>query len=95
MFFDGQEFAYVLIEDEPYFDNDATCKILGYANTREALRRLSSEGVRQIDVFTKTVMKPKNFINDENLYRLIGRSDKPEAKGKVRTSCPAFSPTHQ
>lgn len=70
----------MLIEDEPYFDRNATCQILGIKDPSIAMRRLSDKGVCQIQVFTKTGNKMKTFINEENLYMLIGRSDKPQAQ---------------
>jgi hypothetical protein len=35
--------------------------------------------VVSIEVSTKSVPRMKTFIDEKNLYRLIGRSDKPQA----------------
>ena len=78
--FAGQPFNYVLIEDEPWFDNTAVCQILGYSNSRMVLGRLSVKGVKRIEVLTMGGKQEKTFIDEKNLYRLIGRSDRPEAQ---------------
>jgi prophage antirepressor-like protein len=55
-------------------------KCLDIANNRNLLGRLDKDGVRSMDV-TDTLGRQQeaNFINEPNLYRVIFRSDKPEA----------------
>jgi prophage antirepressor-like protein len=61
-------------EQEP-----AACQILGIKDSSTAMRKLSEKGVHQMQVLTKGGKQLKTFINEGNLYRLIGRSDKPQA----------------
>ena len=57
------------------------CKILGYSNTRQAiLTNCDRAGVISIDVSYASGRKKANFINEENLYRLILGSKVPGAK---------------
>jgi prophage antirepressor-like protein len=77
--FEGQELPIVLIEGEPYFDRNAACQILGIKEAHRVMERLSVKGCHQVTVLTKGGKQLKTFIDERNLYRLIGRSDKPQA----------------
>ena len=46
------------------------------------MERLSVNGTHQMRVSTNAGPRIKTFIDEKNLYRLIGRSDKPQASSK-------------
>lgn len=67
------------IKNEPYFCLSDVLEILGLKHFRT--QRLSEDGVIQNQVIDNLGRNQKtNFINEPNLYRVIFRSDKPEAK---------------
>ena len=68
------------INNEPYFCLKDVCDILEISNPRDILTRLDRAGVGLTDVSYDSGTKHLNFINEPNLYRVIFRSDKPEAK---------------
>jgi prophage antirepressor-like protein len=76
---EAQELPIAHIEGEPYFDRNAACQILRIIKPERVMERLSVAGVKQIKVSTKIGPRMKTFIDERNLYRLIGRSDKPQA----------------
>lgn len=69
------------INNEPYFCLPDICIILDVKNSRQVLTRLDKNGVIQNDIIDNLGREQKtNFINEPNLYRVIFRSDKFEAK---------------
>jgi prophage antirepressor-like protein len=70
-----------VINDEIYFVVVDVCRVLEIVNTTNAIDRLDPDGVRQAEVIDSLGRKQTATIaNEPNLYRLIFRSDKPEAK---------------
>lgn len=69
-----------LNNNEPYFCLKDVCNILEITNSRDVLTRLDKNGVVLTDTPTKGGNQKLNFINEPNLYRVIFRSDKQEAK---------------
>lgn len=71
---------------EPLFCATDVAKALGYSNPRDAVaRNCKSGGVVICDTpttnqFGATVMQPMKYITEGNLYRLIARSNLPEAE---------------
>lgn len=71
---------------EPLFCATDVAKALGYSNPRDAVvRNCKSGGVVICDTPTTNqygavVMQPIKYINEGNLYRLIARSNLPEAE---------------
>lgn len=55
-------------------------KCLNLTNSQNTLKRLNDKGVYQISTPTSSGEQNINFINEPNLYRVIFRSDKAEAK---------------
>lgn len=55
-------------------------KCLHITNQNNIIQRLDGAGIHQIDISYDSGAKKLNFINEPNLYRVIFRSDKPEAK---------------
>lgn len=78
--FEDQEVPTVLIESELCFERNAVCQILSIKDPSVVMRRLSAKGVYLIQVPTMGGMQSKIYIDEKNLYRLIGRSDKPQAE---------------
>ena len=74
----------------PMFCLNDICKVLEINNPSDAKRRLKQDGVVLTEVGVITgkrkdgtnaiQSKPTTFINEQNLYRLIMRSDKPQAE---------------
>ncbi len=55
-------------------------KCLNISNQNNIIQRLDEAGIHQMDISYDSGVKKLNFINEPNLYRVIFRSDKPEAK---------------
>lgn len=79
--FRGNDLRIKIIEGEPWFVITDACKVLEIANVGNAISRLDGDGVRLADTID-SLGRAQNvaFANEPNLYRLIFRSDKPEAK---------------
>lgn len=70
-----------VIDGEPWFCLKDVCDILTIANSsRVASDVLDPKGVRKTDTLTSGGIQELNFVNEPNLYRVIFRSNKPEAK---------------
>jgi prophage antirepressor-like protein len=66
---------------EPLFVAKDVCDILGYSNDRDAVaRHCQSKGVVKRDTLTEGGLQQLTYIGEGNLYRLIIKSNKPEAK---------------
>jgi prophage antirepressor-like protein len=68
-----------LIDNEPWFCAKDVCDTLGILNTSKALQRFS-QGVTSSYTLTKGGKQELKYINEQNLYKLVMRSDKPEAE---------------
>lgn len=64
---------------DPWWALGDVCDAIGIANDRDALSRLSEKGVVKTDTLTRGGWQELTFIDEANLYRLIFRSNKPEA----------------
>lgn len=70
-----------LIEGEPWFCLADVCAVLEIQNNRRvAAEMLDEKGVRKIYTLTQGGEQQVIFVNEPNLYRVIFRSNKPEAK---------------
>jgi len=88
--FENQELRTAVVNNEPYFCLKDVCDILEIGNSRDVVTRLDVAGVDSIDIGVKTGIKkdgsdaiqqiPVTFVNESNLYRVVFRSDKQEAK---------------
>lgn len=69
---------------EPWWVLADVCKVLGIKNSRDVVNRLDPDekGVGQID--TPGGIQNMTVINESGLYKVILRSDKPEAKAFTR-----------
>lgn len=74
----------VLMGGEPWWVLADVCRVLGIKNSRDVVNRLDPDekGVGQID--TPGGNQNMTIINESGLYKVILRSDKPEAKAFTR-----------
>ena len=68
------------VDGEPYFCLVDACGALGLSNSRKTKTQLSEGGVIKSYTPTKSGTQEITFINEPNLYRLIFRSNKPQAQ---------------
>lgn len=77
--FKGFDLRATVIDREPCFVASDTCKVLGLSNVTRAL-----QNINQIEVMTHCIPgtrgRPNKIINEASLYKIVMRSDKPEAK---------------
>lgn len=67
--------------EEPLFCLADICRVLGINNATDVKKRLKEDGVDLIEVIDSMGRTQRaHFINEQNLYRLIMRSDKPIAE---------------
>ncbi len=78
--FQGQSVRVVIINGEPWWTVRDVCQILAIRNVSDAVNRLNQKGVALNDTLTPGGNQKLTIINEPNLYRLIFRSDKKEAK---------------
>lgn len=70
----------VLIDNEPWFCLVDVCAVLDIKNQNPDRFQLDAKGVTRNVTPTKGGEQEVTFINEPNLYRVIFRSNKPEAK---------------
>ena len=79
--FEARKVRTLLIDDQPWFCVADICRVLGYANSRDALpKHCREKGVAKRDTLTARGKQPLTFIDEGNLYRLIIKSRKEEAQ---------------
>ncbi len=71
--------------ENPLFCLADICKVLEISNPSKAKQRLNEKGMQLVDLHALTLSEGggnqlTTFINEQNLYRLIMRSDKPQAE---------------
>lgn len=76
------ELQICLINNKEYFGATSTAKMLGYANPHDAIgRHCKKDGVVKHEVIDSMGRKQEiNLINEGNLYRLIAKSQLPQAE---------------
>lgn len=82
MIFNNEEFGQVrtlTIENKPYFVAKEIAEILGYSNTRDAIKR-HCKGVVKHDILTEGGQQEMSIIPEGDLYRLIIKSKLPKAE---------------
>lgn len=82
--YEGNKVRTVTKDGEPWWVLTDVCRVLSIKNNRDASRRLDEDekGVGQID--TLGGGQKMTIINESGLYKIILRSDKPEAKKFTR-----------
>jgi prophage antirepressor-like protein len=79
--FDGREVRTVMIDGKPWFVAADLCAILGLGNTTETLRGIRKDRLSFSEVIDSIGRKQRfKIINETGLYRLILRSNKPDAE---------------
>lgn len=78
--FQDQPVRVVMISGEPWWVAADVCKVLGIRNVADAVNRLDQKGVALNDTLTSGGYQKLTIANEPNLYRLIFRSNKPQAK---------------
>jgi prophage antirepressor-like protein len=81
-FQDENEVRVSIIEGEPWFVATDVCKILGYVNAPDAIKKhCRLDGiVKRYIIDSLNRSQETSLINEGNLYRLIIKSKKPEAQ---------------
>lgn len=75
------ELEVVNVEGKPYFPATEVAKVLGYSNPQKAVRdHCKEKGCMIRSVLTNGGTQQKKYIDEGNLYRLITRSQLPEAE---------------
>lgn len=69
-----------VIEGQPWFCLRDVCEVLSVDRTSRLLRDLDEKGVADCHILTNGGKQSQKFVNEPNLYRVIFRSNKPEAK---------------
>ncbi len=69
-----------MVGDQPWWLLQDVAKVLDYRDASDAKRRLRSHTVTTHQVCTKGGNRLVNIVNEPGLYRLIMRSNKPEAE---------------
>ena len=93
--FEAYDIRIIVENGEPLFCAPDVCKALGYANTADALRKHCREdGIAKRDTIDNLGRKQHTtFINEQNLYRLIMRSQLPSAERFQDWVCGEVLPT--
>ena len=80
--FKNKEFGKVrvnLINNEPYFNLNDVCKILGLTNVSKVKSRLEPKGVTTSYTLTNGGKQNMTYINESNFYKCIFQSKKKSA----------------
>lgn len=79
--FGEQQLRTLLVGSQPWFCAADVCAVLGYANSRQAVQKnCRAEGVSTRDTPTRGGVQALSYIDEGNLYRLIIKSRKAEAR---------------
>lgn len=78
--FNQNQIRTTQIDSEPWFCLADCCAALEIKQNRDTATRLSEKGVGKTDILTAGGKQQITIINEPNLYRLIFRSNKPQAQ---------------
>lgn len=79
--FEGEDVRVVMLDGEPWWVLNDVCAALGISNARMVVERLPEECVSQADVLDgRGLARSTNVVSETGLYRVVLRSDKPEAE---------------
>lgn len=67
-------------QDQPLFCLADLCRVLEISNVTMLRSRLDQKGLSQTEVLTNGGKQQMYFVNEKNLYKVIMRSDKPQAE---------------
>ena len=93
--FETYDIRIIVENGEPLFCAADVCKALGYGNPSEALRKhCRKDGITKREAIDNLGRKQStSFINEQNLYRLIMRSQLPSAERFQDWVCGEILPT--
>ena len=77
--FNTNTIRVVTIDGNPWFMVVDICRVLRIVNTTDAVRPLDSSERTRLNL-GKRGLGAVNFISESGLYKLVLRSDKPQAK---------------
>ena len=70
--FENEEFEYININGQPYFKSGEICKILGFANTAQAVKNhCQPKGILYRETLTSGGSQEVQYISEANLYSLM------------------------
>ena len=77
----NQHGVRIVLDDgkEPWFCLTDVCSVLSVSRTSRLLRELDPKGMADCHILTNGGTQKLKFINEPNLYRIIFRSNKPQA----------------
>ena len=78
--FNGADVRTQVVNDQPMFCLADVCKVLEIGNSRMVKDRLNEKGVSSIDTPTAGGAQSMTYISEQNLYKVIFQSRKPEAE---------------
>ena len=78
--FNGAEVRTQMVNEQPMFCLADVCKVLEIGNSRMVKDRLNEKGVSSIDTPTAGGIQSMTYITEQNLYKVIFQSRKPEAE---------------
>lgn len=78
--FQNCEVRVININNAPMFCLADVCKVLDISNAGNCKARLNEKGIRTMDTPTAGGIQAMTFINEQNLYKAIFQSRKPEAE---------------
>lgn len=81
-FQESHEVRIQIIDDEPWFCLKDVCEVLTIANSRRVASEVLDDGGVRKAYITDSLGREQGttFVNEPNLYRVIFRSNKPEAR---------------
>jgi BRO family, N-terminal domain len=78
--FDGRELRIVMIDDRPWVVASDLCAILELADTRKSVASIKPKHRKKVPVLSKGGTQQTWVVSESGLYRLILRSNKPDAE---------------
>lgn len=78
--FNGAEIRTQIIDNEPMFCLSDVCKVLELTTPAKVKERLNEKGMNIIHTPTAGGVQAMTFITEQNLYKVIFQSRKPEAE---------------
>lgn len=78
--FNTNNIRVVTIDGNPWFVAADVCKAIGLSNTTLAVRPLADDEKTLNPIKTARGTKDLNCVSESGLYKLVLRSDKPEAR---------------
>jgi prophage antirepressor-like protein len=79
-FADNQEIRVILIDNEPWFVAQDTCKILDLIDVSMSLQKLDDDEKLTVKILQSGQRRDMRIVNESGLYALVLKSYKPQAK---------------